>query len=409
MGTRANNAAPIPCPNCLGAGLSAFYEQASVPAHSVLLMGSREEAIHYPRGDIQLGFCGRCGFITNLAYDPSLQEFSTRYEETQGFSPTFSAFSQGLAKRLVERYDLRQKRVLEIGCGKGEFLTLLCELGENSGVGFDPSYVPGRLPAPKRGEVEFIQDYYSSDYAHYSADFLCCKMTLEHIPNPHEFIDMVRRSLEATPQTVVFFMVPDATRILGEGAFWDIYYEHCSYFTPGSLAHLFRDSGFEVIDLERAYGDQYITITAKAAQGNDQAFPELEASPEATAQLIEAFKQKVGEKLDAWEQFLQKAQKRDERTVIWGAGSKGVAFLTALKGGEQIEYCVDINPHKHSSYMPGSGQQIVSPAALGDYHPDNVIVMNPIYREEVQDELEQMGLQSRVMMVNEPEMEGEAP
>ena len=44
---------------------------------------------------------------------------------------------------------------------------------------------------------------------------------------------------------MVFFELPDTERVLTEAAFWDIYYEHCSYFTPGSLARLFRRTGFE--------------------------------------------------------------------------------------------------------------------------------------------------------------------
>ena len=38
-------------------------------------------------------------------------------------------------------------------------------------------------------------------------------------------------------------------RVLEEGAFWDIYYEHCSYFTLGSHARLFRRAGLDVTDL----------------------------------------------------------------------------------------------------------------------------------------------------------------
>ena len=29
----------------------------------------------------------------------------------------------------------------------------------------------------------------------------------------------------------MFFQVPDMSRVLRDLAFWDIYYEHCSYFT----------------------------------------------------------------------------------------------------------------------------------------------------------------------------------
>ncbi len=66
---------------------------------------------------------------------------------------------------------------------------------------------------------------------------------------------------------MLLFELPDTTRILDECAFWDIYYEHCSYFTAGSLARLFRQAGFAVDDLYRVYDDQYLVIEARPAGG----------------------------------------------------------------------------------------------------------------------------------------------
>jgi SAM-dependent methyltransferase len=170
------------CPACGGVRLTPFYEMSGAPAHSVLLMPTREAALAYPRGDIHLALCEDCGFITNTAFDPSLHEYSERYEETQGFSPTFGAFHRALAQRLIDRYDLRHKTILEIGCGKGEFLTMLCQMGDNRGVGFDPAYIPERNAAAD-DRITFIRDFYSEQYADYQADFVVCKMTLEHIPD----------------------------------------------------------------------------------------------------------------------------------------------------------------------------------------------------------------------------------
>ena len=124
------------CHNCGAHGMSIFCEFRGVPVHSVLLMPTREAAVNYPRGDIVLGFCKTCGFISNVAFNPDMQEYSSRYEETQGFSPTFNTFHQNLASRLINRYNLHGKDIIEIGCGKGEFLTILCETGKNRGVGF---------------------------------------------------------------------------------------------------------------------------------------------------------------------------------------------------------------------------------------------------------------------------------
>ena len=69
-----------------------------------------------------------------------------------------------------------------------------------------------------------------------------------------------------------------------------------------------------------------------------------------------------------------------------------MAFLTTLGIDEEIEFAVDINPFKHGKYMPGTGQRIVPPEFLKEYRPDVVVVMNPIYKREVQDMLDQMNV-----------------
>ncbi len=72
------------------------------------------------------------------------------------------------------------------------------------------------------------------------------------------------------------------------------------------------------------------------------------------------------------------------RPVVWGAGSKGVSFLNVLGTSGVIDYVVDINPHKQGCYIPGTGQQVVSPNALADIKPQVVIAMNPLYTDEIE-------------------------
>ena len=123
------------CTSCGAAGMEVFHTIDRVPTNSCILLPTREEALSYPCGDVRLAFCRRCGFISNVAFDPRLTEYSGRYEETQAFSPTFNAFHEKLAHALVERHNLHGKELIEIGCGKGEFLRLLCDLGANRGLG----------------------------------------------------------------------------------------------------------------------------------------------------------------------------------------------------------------------------------------------------------------------------------
>ncbi len=386
------------CPNCGSAHMGLFYSVERAPIHSVLLLPTHEEATSYPVGQIKLGLCSNCGFIANTEYDPTHQEYGVRYEATQSFSSTFNNFAYNLATNLIERYDLHEKDIIEIGCGQGEFLLQLCELGGNRGVGFDPAYRGDAPESEARDRVEFISDFYSEKYSDYQGDFVCCKMTLEHIKEPYEFISTVRRSIGDHLDTVVFFQIPNGAYVIRDLAFWDVYYEHCSYFTRGSLTYLFERSGFEVLRVYTGYNSQYLMIEAK---------PRLE-SIEPVADPIELddirnevarFSKCLPPKFEEWRTTLSEMIERGERIAIWGGGSKGVAFLTTLGIRDEIPYVVDINPRKRGMFMAGLGQEIVAPEFLKTYRPDTIIVMNPIYCDEIRATLDGMGVNARLVPV----------
>jgi len=377
-----------------------FHEEASVPVNSCLLLEDRAEAEAFPRGTLRLAWCPGCGFVGNVGFDPARAEYSPRYEETQAFSPRFVDFADRLAKQWVDTYDLHGRSVLEIGCGKGEFLQMMCEHGVGRGVGIDPGVNSERAVGPAAEHITWITDFYSQRYAHLEADAVVCRHTLEHIQPVGQFLATLRKAIGRRLDTVVLFEVPDVVRVLREAAFWDVYYEHCSYFSAGSLARLFRGSGFEVLDLSLAYDDQYLLVEARpaTAAGGGRHFA-LEDDLRDLAEAVEHFSARLGERLDHGKAALQRMASAGGRAVIWGAGSKGVAYLNHLHArgaGGLIEYAVDINPHKHHRYMAGTGQQIVPPQFLIAYRPDLVVAMNPIYVEEIQHTLEGLGVDAEV-------------
>jgi SAM-dependent methyltransferase len=382
--------------------MSAFYEVNEAPVHSVLLMRTREKALAYPTGTIRLGLCEKCGFVSNVAFDPSLHEYSEDYEATQSYSPTFNKFNHALAQRLIDTYDLQHKTIIEIGCGHGEFLILLSELGPNEGVGFDPAYLEDRIQHPAKERITFVQDFYSEKYADVQGDFIVCKMTLEHIPDTADFLATVRRSIGNRIGTRVFFQIPNASYVMRDVAFWDIYYEHCSYFSKASLAYLFLQSGFDVLDLFTDYDDQYLMIEASAVEGQGRMAQPMRPLLDELFNDVAFFKANVQERLANWRATLDMLHHEGQKVVLWGSGSKGVAFLTTLNVSDEIEYVVDINPNKHGTFMAGTGQEIVGPEFLQGYRPDVVIIMNPIYSPEISSQLAAMGLSVEVLTVETP-------
>jgi hypothetical protein len=221
-------------------------------------------------------------------------------------------------------------------------------------------------------------------------------MTLEHIHNPAQFVRMVRRAIGDSPEAVVFFQVPDVTRILDEVAFWDIYYEHCSYFSPASLAYLFQSSGFDIVEQQTAYASQYLMLTTRP--GNHKAGVQAEGVAEITRR-VGQFARSYASRAAGWRSMLAEAHSLGQACAIWGAGSKGVAFLTTLGLKDEIACAVDINPKKRGTYMAGSGHVIVSPEDLREYRPEIIFVMNPIYKPEIEASLAQVGLSARLVLV----------
>jgi len=385
----------VACPACGERELTVFFEEGHVPTNSCLLLDDPAESSDFPRGDLRIAFCAACGFVTNTAFTPGRAEYSQRYEETQGFSPRFMEFAQELAQRWVADYDLADKTVLEIGCGKGEFLIEMARAGAGHCIGIDPGVHAERWDDdPIGSKIEWIADFYDERYTDLAADVVICRHTLEHIPDVAEFMSTIRRAIGNRPDTVVLFELPDVKRVLDEVAFWDVYYEHCSYFSLGSLARLFRRTGFEVVELGLEYDDQYLLIGARPSTvpGAGEPLTE-EADLDELRAGVDRFRSGYDELVGGWRTRIGDLVDRGGRAVIWGSGSKGVSFISNLALGDELAAAVDINPHKWGKFMVGSSHEIVAPEQLRQLEPELVVAMNPIYVDEIGAQLDELGVE----------------
>jgi hypothetical protein len=390
-----------PCPACGTPASTVVHEQAGIPVNSMLLLPDMAEASSFPTGSMRLVFCDACGFCFNADFDARLAEYSERYEASQAYSPKFNEFATSLAKRWIDKHDIRGKTVMEIGCDKGDFLALMCELGDNRGIGIDPAADGSRQAgSPAADRMDFIADFYDTRYSDLHADVIICRHTLEHIQPVAEWVTGIRQAIGDRPDTLVLFELPDIARVLEEVAFWDIYYEHCSYFSLGSLARLFRRCGFEVLHLETDYDDQYLMIECRPSTtpGAGEPLPLEDDLPRLRA-AVDAYRERYAKSIKAWRDEVRGRVADGQRVVVWGGGSKGVSYVLALDLGCALRYAVDINPHKQGKYLAGSGVLVVAPEFLAEHRPDLVILMNPIYVDEIRADLERLGVPAEVLAV----------
>lgn len=377
------------CPCCRSSDLEPFFRIPNAPTQSLVTIKNKAEALSIPRKDIVLTFCNACGFIFNSEFDTSIDYFTQGYEDQQGFSPTFVNFLTGVSERFIEKYGVRNKRVVEVGCGKGDYLKLFCRAGGNQGIGIDPAWEPGR--GEEVDGVEFRKEFYAEAHGQLRPDCITCRHTLEHIHDPQSFMSTIRNSIEGQ-DPMLFLEVPSIVRILEVQAFWDIFYEHCSYFSPGSLARLFRGTRFEVLDLFLDYDDQYLFAESSPVNSASDVLHPMEESVAELKEKVGTFVEKINVQLQEWRDRLSGFKADGKTVVVWGGGSKSVGFLTQFDDLDAIAHVCDINPHMQGNYIPGIGKHYVGPAFLETVKPDVVIVMNSVYLEEIRQDLAGRGL-----------------
>lgn len=383
-----------PCPACGSTALTPFHQMKGIPALSCTIWDTVADAKSCPQGDIDLSLCQTCGLLINTAFEPKLLHYDEDYVASLHHSPLFGRYATDLAKDLIDRYDLHEKLVLEIGCGKGEFLKMMVELGNNRGAGFDPSY-----EAPPEGETDdrlsFVKEFYTEAHLDLKPDLVIARQLLEHVEQPFEFVSSLRRTIGDRRDTVVVFEVPNALDMLQRADLWDVIYEHPIYFTPQALERLMRSAGFEVRQVRPAYEGLFLIV--EASPGAD-APAKLDAVGHLLEDDVAGFANAYTERQQRWKRQLDDIRSKDKRAVLWGAGARGDTFLNAIGIHDEIPMVVDLNPRKWGKHMAGTGQPIHSPEDLKAQPPDVVVISNEIYIDEIRGSLRDMGIEAEVLV-----------
>lgn len=341
-------------------------------------MKDRRLAQKLNRGSIRLVLCEDCGFIYNQEFEPSKLSYGECYDNSQTYSPFFEEYLDGLVGYLISERNLRNCHIVEVGCGKGWFLRKLVEFegADNTGHGFDPSYVGPTVDLG--GRLRFERDLYGPKYAKVPADVIICRHVIEHVPDPVSFLQTIKQVADNSPHARIFFETPCVEWILRNQVIWDFFYEHCSYFTAGSLTTAFEISNFRVENIQHVFDGQYLWLEAVLASEK----PVVTKRPGSIPALVEQFAESEDALINSLQTKLEELGSKG-KVAIWGAGAKGVTFANLVDPGREFITCVvDLNPKKQGYYLPGTGHPIVSYHELLKYGVTTAILMNPNYRDE---------------------------
>ncbi len=384
------------CLACGATQIDRFLHLPAVPVFCNVLLPTEAEAQAAPRGDLDLGICRACGHVFNLAFDPELVKYAEGYENSLHHSPRFQSYAEELAAELRGRHHLTDSHVVEIACGQGDFLKLVCSEPGCSGTGFDPSF-RGEVPAEG---ISIEREYFGARPLAKAIDLVCCRHALEHIDDPAGFLQMVKEAVPAGSRPAVFFEVPNSLYSLRDGGIWDFIYEHVSYFCGRSLSACFARAGFAVRRTWETFDGQFLCL--EADEKDPGSTPPVLSSVPTTGELV-ALAAGLGNQmtglLDSWRSRFKEITAGGGKVAVWGTGSKGVTFLNLMGDAGTAGVPVDINPQKHGLFVPGTGHRVVAPENLAELGIRLVLVMNPVYTAEIEGMVRAQGIDAEVVGV----------
>lgn len=141
------------------------------------------------------------------------------------------------------------RSILDVGCGDGIFLSALSDEWDKQGL--EPSASGTSLASTRNLDVASAT--LDTSPRQYQVDLISALDVIEHVIDPHEFIDSMKRHLR--PGGVVLLLTGDAdsfaARIAGPQWSYLRWCGHISIFSKFGLQKLVESHGFEVLDWRR--------------------------------------------------------------------------------------------------------------------------------------------------------------
>jgi hypothetical protein len=385
------------CDACAAAELVPFADLGDIPVLCGVHWPDAGSAKASPVGAMRLAYCPSCAYVRNVAFDPALMVYDTTMDTNLHHSPAFQRFSAELVEHLARRYELGGARLLDIGCGQGEFLRELCHSSGATGVGYDAMYAGPE--GPDGTGVTFHSGFAPRGAQLPAFDVVTSRHWFEHLDDPYEFLLDLRLSAPGR-EVFGYLEVPDACYDL-KTAGWEVIYPHVSYFDAYSLCRIVERAGWRVEDTGTLFSGMFRFIEISSGYGGPRrgatVLPGL-SDRDTQLAAVAGFADRHHAERDRWRSTIATLVADGANPVLWGAGSRGVQFLTLADPDRQLSAVVDLNPRKWGRFLPATAHQVTSPETLSDVKPAAVIITNPAYKSEIAAALSGLGLSAQVLV-----------
>ncbi len=355
-----------------------------------------------PEYTLHTRVCENCWLVQVDEDVPADLIFTSEYAYFSSFSASWLEHARTYAEKMTEALGLgADSLVIEIASNDGYLLKNFVAAGVPV-LGVEPSGSVAAA-AEKIGVptlVEFFGEAVATKLFEEGKrpDLICSANVLAHVPDINDFVAGVAKLL--TEDAIYTVEFPHLLNLINQVQFDTIYHEHYSYLSLLAVEGIFAKYGLRVFDVEElgTHGGslRVYACLENASHAQKVGVAKVRAD-EAAAKLdsldgYTGFTAKVEAVREGLLNFLNEAKAQGKSVAAYGAAAKGNTLLNYAKvGPDLIALCVDKNPAKQNTLLPGSQIPVRDVDALEEMKPDYVLILPWNLKTEISNQLSHLG------------------
>lgn len=346
------------CISCKGS-LHELMKIENMPA-SAQDIPTKEELDKDSGIEVSLCVCEDCGLV-------QLKNDAVYYYRdvirAGGYSTTMEGLRKSQYKHFIEFASLEGKKIIEVGCGRGEFLGMLSDFPVE---GYGTEHKKDLVQIAKEAGLRVDEDFPESEdhiFKNGPFDAFMSFNFLEHQPYPRTYLKAIYNNL--CDEGYGLITVPSFEYIMEQNSFYEIIPDHIAYYSFESLTHLLNICGFEVLEKETVNRDTISMIVKK------RKLPDICGI--------------ISKKNDIATEVLETVKKYAKvgKIAIWGASHQGFTLCATTGIADYVDCIIDSAPFKQGKYAPASHIPIISPDEARKRKLEAIIIVAPGYTNEI--------------------------
>jgi len=367
----------INCPYCGSSINEIIYEIDNMPLSNMGLSINEKKAKKAKTSSFLLTMCSDCKLLFNKDFRSEIIEYKTQLNTTYYINKPWLNYTKKSADHfheLLKKYNLN--KILEIGCGNGEFLNHLNRNKEFICEGYDPSLMDGFSSE----SFKIIKDYFIPNKNTKKYDAIIIRHVIEHLEFPTKFLEDILLNIKflGTEKVLFFLEVPNVKNTINDLRFNDLVYEHVSYFSLTTFNNFLNRLNLKILFQTEALDDE--NLQAICLYENDDKIQNE----------IFYFKENILSSEKYLSDFFKKNS--EAKICFWGAGGRGVTLINKIVSNLNYDkiQVTDSDKRKHGKYLPICGFKIIDPNKINFFQIEIIIITTNLGKKGIIEEIKKI-------------------